>query len=38
MDWTEEFIALYMDDIFLNKVPLSSLVNKDGSGFNPWIM
>ena len=36
MDWTEEFIALYMDDQLLNKVSLDKLVNKDGSGFNPF--
>jgi len=36
MDWNEEFIALYIDDQLLNKVPLDSLVNKDGSGFNPF--
>jgi beta-glucanase (GH16 family) len=36
MDWTETFIALYIDDQLLNKVPVDSLVNKDGSGFNPF--
>ena len=36
MDWNENFIALYVDDQLLNKVPLDSLVNKDGSGFNPF--
>lgn len=36
MDWTEEFIALYCDDQLLNKVNLDELVNKDGSGFNPF--
>lgn len=36
MDWTEEFIALYCDDVLLNKVNLDELVNKDGSGFNPF--
>ncbi len=36
MDWTEEFIALYCDDQLLNKVNLEQLVNKDGSGFNPF--
>lgn len=34
MDWTKEHIALYIDDQLLNKVPMDSLVNKDGSGFN----
>jgi beta-glucanase (GH16 family) len=36
MDWTAEYIALYMDDHLLNKVNLDLLVNKDGSGFNPF--
>lgn len=36
MDWTEESIALYVDDSLLNKVAVDSLVNKDGSGFNPF--
>lgn len=36
MDWTEEYIALYVDDSLLNKQPLSKLVNKDGKGFNPF--
>jgi len=36
MDWTEAFIALYLDDQLLNKVAVDSLVNKDGSGFNPF--
>jgi beta-glucanase (GH16 family) len=36
MDWTEEYIALFIDDVLLNKVPLDSLVNRDGSGFNPF--
>jgi beta-glucanase (GH16 family) len=36
MDWTEESIALYCDDQLLNKVMLDQLVNKDGSGFNPF--
>ena len=36
MDWDENFIALYVDDHLLNKVPLDSLVNKDGSGYNPF--
>ena len=34
MDWTESFIALFIDDKLLNKVPMESLVNKDGSGFH----
>ena len=36
MDWTEEFIALYLDDQLLNKVAVDSLANKDGTGFNPF--
>lgn len=36
MDWTKEYIALYLDDQLLNKVALSALVNKDGSGFEPF--
>lgn len=36
MDWTPSFIALYCDDQLLNKVAVDSLVNKDGSGFNPF--
>lgn len=36
MDWTEESIALYIDDQLLNKASLDQLVNKDGSGFNPF--
>ena len=36
MDWTEEFIALYCDNQLLNKVTLDQVVNKNGSGFNPF--
>lgn len=36
MDWNEAFIALYVDDSLLNKVALAELVNKDGTGFNPF--
>jgi beta-glucanase (GH16 family) len=36
MDWTKEYIALYCDEQLLNKVPLDSLENRDGSGFNPF--
>jgi beta-glucanase (GH16 family) len=36
MDWTEDYIALYVDDQLLNKTPLERLVNKDSSGFNPF--
>lgn len=37
MDWTKEYIALYIDDRLLNKAPLDSLVNRDGSGSNPFM-
>ncbi|MEP7231909.1 MAG: glycoside hydrolase family 16 protein [Ginsengibacter sp.] len=36
MDWDENEIALYLDDQLLNKVVLNKLVNKDGSGVNPF--
>ncbi len=36
MDWTSEFIALYCDEQLLNKVALDSLINRDGTGFNPF--
>lgn len=36
MDWTKEYIALYVDDQLLNKVTSDKLVNKNGSGFNPF--
>ncbi|MFT3949531.1 MAG: glycoside hydrolase family 16 protein [Agriterribacter sp.] len=36
MDWTAEYVALYVDDSLLNKVAVDKLVNKDGSGFNPF--
>lgn len=36
MDWNEKFIALYVDDSLMNKVELNKLVNRDGSGFNPF--
>ena len=36
MDWTEESIALFIDGTLLNKVAVDDLVNKDGSGFNPF--
>ena len=34
MDWDEQFIKLYVDDILLNEVPLTELKNPDGS--NPF--
>jgi beta-glucanase (GH16 family) len=36
MDWDENAIALYVDDQLLNKVELNLVVNKDGSGINPF--
>src|SRR5690606_35959563 len=36
MDWTLEYIALYVDDELMIKEPMSKLHNKDGSGFNPF--
>jgi beta-glucanase (GH16 family) len=36
MDWTRDFIALFVDGRLLNKMMLDSLVNKDGSGFHPF--
>jgi beta-glucanase (GH16 family) len=36
MDWTEQYIELFIDNKSLNRVPLDSLVNQDGSGFNPF--
>jgi beta-glucanase (GH16 family) len=36
MDWDENAIALFVDNQLLNKVELNKLVNKDGSGVNPF--
>lgn len=36
MDWSADTIALYLDNQLLNKVATDALVNKDGSGFNPF--
>ncbi len=36
MDWDENAIALYADDVLLTKVAQDKLVNKDGSGFQPF--
>lgn len=36
MDWDENRIALYVDDVLLNEVPLNKLQNKDGTGINPF--
>ena len=36
MDWTEKYIALFLDDEELLKVSMDKLYNKDNSGFNPF--
>lgn len=36
MDWNEKMIALYVDDVLLNEVPLDKLVNRDGTEINPF--
>jgi beta-glucanase (GH16 family) len=36
MDWDENRIALFVDDILLNQVELGKLVNKDGDNVNPF--
>ena len=36
MDWDENAIALYVDDVLLNRVTLDKLDNKDGTGINPF--
>ncbi len=36
MDWDENTIKLYVDDLLLNQVDLSTTINGDGSGSNPF--
>ena len=36
MDWDEAAVSLFVDDSLLNRVELSRLENKDGSG-NPFM-
>ncbi|MEI6947111.1 glycoside hydrolase family 16 protein [Paraflavisolibacter sp. H34] len=36
MDWDEQGIALYVDDILLNQVSMDKLANQDGTGINPF--
>ena len=36
MDWDENFIKLYVDDLLLNTVDLTKTINQDGSGKNPF--
>lgn len=35
MNWTKEYIKLYIDNILLNTTPLSETINPDGS--NPFL-
>jgi beta-glucanase (GH16 family) len=37
MDWDQNAISLYVDDLLLNHVDLKDLVNQDGSQFNPFM-
>ncbi len=36
MDWDENAIALFVDDILLNRTSLDKLGNKDDTGINPF--
>jgi len=36
MDWNEQGISLYVDDLLMNHIDLSQLVNKDDTGINPF--
>lgn len=36
MDWDSTAISLFVDDRLLNRVKLDDLVNRDGSGVNPF--
>jgi len=36
MDWDEDAIALYVDDVLLNKVEMDKLNNRDKKGDNPF--
>lgn len=36
MDWTENYIELFLDDQLLNKVAIDSLFNKNEGSFNPF--
>lgn len=36
MDWDSSAISLFVDDQLLNRTELDKLVNKDGSGINPF--
>ena len=37
MDWDEKKIQLFVDDVLLNEVLLTELVNEDNSNFNPFM-
>lgn len=37
MDWTEQYVEFFLDNKSLNKIQLDSLVNKDGTDFNPFM-
>lgn len=36
MDWDEQAISLFVDDVLLISTPMEKLANKDGSGFHPF--
>ncbi|WP_345952348.1 glycoside hydrolase family 16 protein [Mucilaginibacter sp. PAMB04168] len=36
MDWNENSIALYVDDQLINRVEMDKLMNRDGTGINPF--
>lgn len=36
MDWDEQAIALYVDNMLMIRVEIDKMVNKDGSGINPF--
>ncbi|MVN91752.1 glycoside hydrolase family 16 protein [Mucilaginibacter aquatilis] len=36
MDWDEKTIALYVDDMLMLNVDVDKMVNKDGTGINPF--
>jgi beta-glucanase (GH16 family) len=36
LDWTPQYIEFFLDNKSLNKIQVDSLVNNDGTGFNPF--
>jgi beta-glucanase (GH16 family) len=36
MDWTPQYLEFFLDNKSLNKIAIDSLINKDGTGFNPF--